>query len=194
MTEEIKKKSEEYAESPIDVATRLILRNAEGVNCYKLGRCDGFVEGVKYGLKQHSHDYLVKTKKLKDENNRLLDVINNQDVKIADLEKKVKHYEQQLSAMEKGVCDVCKVKDADYYEKQIADLKEDLKLAEHNLKVKQGFNDNQYVYGLKISNQLEQAIEIIKSLIDPLVVDGAEAYDYAMQLKEQAEQFIKENE
>ena len=67
MTEEIKKKAEEYAESPIDVATRLMLRNAEGVNCYKLGRCDGFVKGVKYGLKQHSHDYLVKTKELKEE-------------------------------------------------------------------------------------------------------------------------------
>lgn len=102
--------------------------------------------------------------KIEQENNKLLDVINNQDVKIADLEKKVKEYEQQISAMEKGVCDVCKVKDADYYEKQIADLEEDLKLAEHNLKVKQGFNDNQYVYGLKISNQLEQAKKIILML------------------------------
>lgn len=71
MTEEIKKKAEEYAESPIDVATRLMLRNAEGVNCYKLVRCDGFEEGVKYGLKQHSHDYYVKTKNLKTENAEL---------------------------------------------------------------------------------------------------------------------------
>ena len=67
--------------------------------------------------------------KLRIENNKLLDVINNQDVKIADLEKKVKYYEQQLSAMEKGVCDVCKVKDADYYEKQIADLEKQLEVA-----------------------------------------------------------------
>ena len=49
----------------------------------------GFKEGVKCGLKQHSHDYLVKTKGLKAENNKLLDVINNQDVKIADLEKQI---------------------------------------------------------------------------------------------------------
>ena len=49
----------------------------------------GFKEGVKCGLKQHAHDYLVKTKALKEENNKLLDVINNQDVKIADLEKQI---------------------------------------------------------------------------------------------------------
>ena len=71
-----------------------------------------------------------KTKSVKDFSkyvDELLDVINNQDVKIADLEKKVKYYEQQLSAMEKGVCDVCKVKDADYYEKQIEEQKEMIK-------------------------------------------------------------------
>ena len=49
----------------------------------------GFKEGVKCGLKQHAHDYLVKTKGLKEENNKLLDVINNQDVKITDLEKQI---------------------------------------------------------------------------------------------------------
>ena len=50
-------------------------------------RKKGFIAGVKCGLKQHAHDYLVKTKELKDENNKLLDVINNQDVKIAGLGK-----------------------------------------------------------------------------------------------------------
>lgn len=57
---------------------------------YRYGCQDGFIAGIKCGLKQHAHDYLVKTKELTDENNKLLDVINNQDVKIADLEKKVK--------------------------------------------------------------------------------------------------------
>lgn len=55
-----------------------------------------FIAGVKCGLKQHAHDYLVKTKKLKDENNKLLDVINNQDVKIADLEETCKDKDRQL--------------------------------------------------------------------------------------------------
>ena len=75
---------------------------------------------------------------LKDENNHLLDVINNQDVKIADLEKKVKYYEQQLSAMEKGVCDVCKVKDADYYEKQKEQAKEIIKTLADDLSMYSG--------------------------------------------------------
>ena len=37
-------------------------------------------------------------------------------------EKRIEELEQQLSAMEKGTCDVCKVKDAEFYEKRIAEL------------------------------------------------------------------------
>lgn len=85
---------------------------------------------------------------LKDDNNKLLDVINNQDVKIADLE-------------------------------------EDLKLAEYNLKVKQDFNDNQYAYGLKISERLEQAKEIITELLKYVDTE-------AVEMIKEAEQFLKE--
>lgn len=37
-------------------------------------------------------------------------------------QKRIEKLEQQLSAMEKGTCDVCKVKDAEFYEKRIAEL------------------------------------------------------------------------
>ena len=71
----------------------------------------GFKEGVKCGLKQHAHDYLVKTKELKDENNKLLDVINNQDVKIADLEEDLKHKKIAIQTRNKRIADLEKEKE-----------------------------------------------------------------------------------
>ena len=127
---------------------------------------------------------------LEQENNKLLDIINNQDVKIADLEKKVKYYEQQLSAMEKGVCDVCKVKDADYYEKQIADLEKKLKESEHNKKTVVHLSD--CVSDIQ-DKQIEQAKEIIRKMLFALSDNRVSFltnpyYD----LEKQAEQFIGE--
>ncbi len=40
-------------------------------------------------------------------------------------EKRIAGLEQQLSAMEKGTCDVCKVKDAEFYEKRIEELEKE---------------------------------------------------------------------
>lgn len=42
-------------------------------------------------------------------------------------EKRIAELEQALSAMEKGTCDICKVKDAEFYEKQIAELEAQIK-------------------------------------------------------------------
>lgn len=121
---------------------------------------------------------------LKDENNKLLDVINNQDVKIADLEKKVKYYEQQLSAMEKGVCDVCKVKDADYYEKQIADLGRKNTNLRGIIK-----NMGACMPNCKQFRQLEQAKRIIRMVIDSY--NHKERFSFEKDLAK-AEQFLKE--
>lgn len=45
---------------------------------------NGFVVGVKYGLKQHEHEFYVKSKKLK--------------AKIAELEKEIKDYDEGIEA------------------------------------------------------------------------------------------------
>lgn len=155
------------------------------------------------------------TKELKEENNKLLDVINNQDVKIADLEKenaelkhnkktvvhladcleekmkdkiaelekKVKYYEQQLSAMEKGVCDVCKVKDADYYEKQIADLGRKNTNLRGIIK-----NMGACMPNCKQFRQLEQAKGIIRMVIDSY--NHKERFSFEKDLAK-AEQFLE---
>lgn len=136
--EEIKKKAEEYANEKCKDCYMCSYSECKNPykECWKYNsRKQGIIAGAK--LMQKENDRLAKhilelqkdKGRLTDENNKLLDVINNQDVKIADLEKKVKYYEQQLSAMEKGVCDVCKVKDADYYENQIADLEKKVEQA-----------------------------------------------------------------
>ena len=43
----------------------------------------------------------VEIKELKQENNRLLDVINNQDVKLADLEQQIEKLKHELNAEQK---------------------------------------------------------------------------------------------
>ena len=124
-------------------------------------------------LKHNKHTIVdlnnTLVEKLEAENNKLLDVINNQDVKIADLEKKVKEYEQQLSAMEKGVCDVCKVADADYYEKQIADLEKKVgKLQKVNcegLAELNHYNGELIIEVAKKDKQIEQAKEMLRMII-----------------------------
>ena len=107
--------------------------------------------------------------------------------KIADLEKKVKYYEQQLSAMEKGVCDVCKVTDADYYKNQIADLEKKLKESEHNKKTVVHLSE--CVSDIQ-DKQLEQAEGIIKLLLWNL---RNKYYDPAKDIVK-AEQFLERND
>lgn len=57
---------------------------------------------TKEEIQKNSEHWYNKYKKLETENNKLLDVINNQDVKIADLE-------QQIEKMK--CCGNCKFKD-----------------------------------------------------------------------------------
>ena len=155
-----------YCPTKCDILFQNECKSGERVRCWvfeeTLKLLEGFVSDENAVL-QHRLDVAQGFLDRDMEYNRLLDVINNQDVKIADLEKKVKEYEQQLSAMEKGVCDVCKVKDADYYEKQISDLEK----------------------------QLKQATQIIKDIL--LDSEKWDYKDLMFKpLREQAEQFIKE--
>lgn len=90
--------------------------------------------------------YKIRNKELKDENNKLLDVINNQDVKIADLEK-----QNELIAQEGGKSETKRI------------------LAE---------------------TKLEQAKEIIRNIIR---VTWGEGWNYSLDVKARAEQFLKEN-
>ena len=88
---------------------------------------EGIIEDVEKGeLVSENNKLLVKINELETSLEGTSQALDRAEKKTVDLEKKVKYYEQQLSAMEKGVCDVCKVKDADYYEKQIADLEEQI--------------------------------------------------------------------
>ena len=103
--------------------------------------------------------------------------------KIAELEKKVKYYEQQLSAMEKGVCDVCKVKDADYYEKQIADLGRKNTNLRGIIK-----NMGACMPNCKQFRQLEQAKGIIRMVIDSY--NHKERFSFEKDLAK-AEQFLE---
>ena len=181
MTEEvIEKKAEEYAtEQLCDLCICKSECKEGAITCN--GK-EGFIAGTKLMQKenadlQHRLDIAQGFLDRDMEYNRLLDVINNQDVKIADLEKKVKYYEQQLSAMEKGVCDVCKVKDADYYEKQIADLEK----------------RNSELAGQKASLQrwLGEAKGIIKDLLNCLYDFPKDEIEYYQQCLDKAEQFLK---
>ena len=58
--------------------------------------------------------YLAGAKELEQENNKLLDVINDQDVKIADKRKRIEELEKQIEKMK--ICQNCKFEDNDYME------------------------------------------------------------------------------
>lgn len=113
MTEE--EKAEEYAEK----------QNLQNVNPSGIVRCklsEAYFAGADFGYKKGYHDaeehymnvidnqhkLVAKSKKeLEQENNKLLDVINNQDVKIADLEKQIEKMQNCRNCknyMVEGVC------------------------------------------------------------------------------------------
>lgn len=121
------------------------------------------------------------------ENNRLLDIINGQDVKIADLEKQVKYYEQQISVMEKGVCDVCKVKDADYYEKQIKELKKDFEFYKGIAEYQQSCNMKRYFKLIKAKNLINAFLDFESACME-------NGMTIAKDIREEAEEFLKEAE
>ena len=158
------------------------------------------LDNILFRLWQLGYFNLETIPKLKEEiedwkscHEREIELMKGLNDRIADLEKKVKYYEQQLSAMEKDVCDVCKVKDADYYEKQIADLEKKLKESEHNKKTVVHLSE--CVSDIQ-DKQLEQATKIIKNLLGlyfaPLVTN--EDLKKQDEIIEQAKQFLNLSE
>ena len=112
-------------------------------------------------------------KKHEEENNKLLDVINNQDVKIADLEQDLKHKKIAIQTRNK----------------RIADLEETCKDKDRQL-------DNWYKEWQKQDKQIEQAKQIIskqKKIIED-VCDINFLSSESKKTLEQAEQFISEVE
>ena len=104
--EEIKQKAEEWYKNTVKINEW----NGKGVcTTYMPNATTGFIAGAK--LMQKENDRLAKhilelqkdKGRLTDENNKLLDVINNQDVKIADLEKKV----EQAKAITSRLYETC---------------------------------------------------------------------------------------
>ena len=89
--EEIEKKAEDWYKNTVKINEW-----KKGVlTTYMPNATTGFIAGAKLMQKENNRlaQHIVELQKdkgtLTDENNRLLDVINGQDVKIADLEKKV---------------------------------------------------------------------------------------------------------
>ena len=75
------------------------------------------VKDLEWQLQEVAKDndyYQEENKRLEQENNRLLDVINNQDVKIADLEKKVNQLEQAKQIINELLAYSVKVEPTDY--------------------------------------------------------------------------------
>ena len=133
------------------------------------------------------------------ESNRLAQHILELQKDKGELTDKVKYYEQQLSAMEKGVCDVCKVKDADYYEKQIADLeKENAELRNNGFTVS-AMTEQQLKVAIEKGEQLEKKLEQAKDIMGDLlflVITSHIRTINSEEIKDKARQFIKgaENE
>lgn len=55
----------------------------------------------------HWTEWERKAKQLEEENNKLLDVINNQDVKIADLEQQIEEMKKKLNVAKSLIIDLC---------------------------------------------------------------------------------------
>ncbi|MBO7695679.1 MAG: hypothetical protein J6W16_06735 [Methanobrevibacter sp.] len=135
-----------------------------------------------------------RVRELEQENNKLLDIINNQDVKIADLEQKLEQTEKDLADYQFNYPTIKKLekenaelkseltKKADTNHslvEQMAKLESDFRICEHNA-------DTYY-------DQLTKATEIINALIalhyNPVVTkDDLKKQD---KILEQAEQFLK---
>ena len=115
-------------------------------------------------------------KELTQTNNNLLDVINNQDVKIADLEQDLKHKKIAIQTRNKRIADL---------EKKVKELEKELakmtSIAEHQ----QDCNMKRYF-------KLEQAKELLKEFI-AWFTDQTESNNWKL-VVEQAEQFIGETQ
>lgn len=123
------------------------------------------------------------------ENNKLLDVINNQDVKIADLEQKLEQTEKDLA-------------DYQFNYPTIKELEQENKLLGERcnqlLKDKGNLTDelNERTKDLLNANhkigQLEKQIEKMKSC--QIRVTWGEGWNYSLDVKVKAEQLLKEIE
>lgn len=166
--------------------------------------------------------------KLVSENNNLLDVINNQDVKIAGLEKMLaEQYPDLKQSLDwanerenENIKEITELKAENLQndicieglKKQITDLESQIKVLEQNLEDTEICNkalekkvekleernkhfDNALRGEAFVSHdrkaQLEQAKEIIKNIIR---VTWGEGWNYSLDVKVKAEQFIKEQE
>ena len=139
---------------------RLMLKTAftyviEEVSADIKANCDFALEGKD-----------VEIMELKEQNNKLLDVINNQDVKIADLEKE--NAENESEARELNIR-------LDRLIKENVELKEQIKQIE---KVSD-YN----------ADQLTKAKDLIKNIIR---ITWGEGWNYSLDVKVKAEQFLKE--
>ena len=117
---------------------------------------------------------------LEQENNKLLDVINNQDVKIADLEKE----NAELKHNKKTVVHL-----ADCLEEKMKDKIADL---ENTCKDKDRQLDNWYKEWQKQDKQIEQAKKLLNAFLDFESVCMENGIKIADDIREQAEQFLKE--
>ena len=141
----------------------------------------------------------IKIKELEQTNNKFLDVINNQDVKIADLKSENEELrnngftvsamtEQQLKvALEKG--EQLEKENAEW-EKFVKDIQN--RNEENYLKVchKLATELNR---GIELADQLIKAKEIIKNLLFLVIASQIKTIE-SDEIKEQAKQFLKEIE
>ena len=192
--EEIKQKAEEWYKNTVKINEW----NEKSVcTTYMPNAITGFIAGAKLMQKENAElkaklDFFLTEEKdgkeyrpkwevdqLKEENNKLLDVINNQDVKIADLEEDLKHKKIAIQTRNK----------------RIADLIETCKDKDRQL-------DNWYKEWQKQDKQLEQAKGIIKHLLwdlrnkdqDPAKdIEKAEHFLGRDKISKEAEEFLKED-
>ena len=73
------------------------------------------------------------------------------------------------------------------YKEENAELKEKVKCAEHNCKVKQEFNDNQFNAIMKLKDEFTKSLAYAKSIVKDLL-DNSDEY-----AKQRAREFLEEN-
>ena len=155
-----------------------------------------------YSYKDEIQDaFIAGTKLMQEDINRLLDVINNQDVKIADLKKMLAEQYPDL----KQSLDWANEREKEL-NKKIADLEKQIKVLEQNLedteicnkaleiqredlKKKNKWYSEQVCFKecAEVRGQLEQAKQIIKNIIR---VTWSEGWNYSLDVKEKAEHFL----
>ena len=143
---------------------------------------------------------------------RVFCLINGDEKRITELEKRCSNYEMKISKMEKGTCDVCKETEKD---KKIVELETRcnelfLQTCEQAEKIKEMKSEIEndrdlpaiaYMQGAekqkkKDEEQLTKAKDHIKNLLDCLKQDTNDPQTnyYVVQYMTEAEQFIKDSE